>query len=752
MVAKVTTGSGLWTDAIWAPAGTPGAGDTVDVLNTHTVTIDGDVEVGDDTATYAIHVNVGGKLQVLSTVGGNYTLTLVGTFFNDGTVEIGTELNPIPVTRTFTIRLNKSAAPADAKYTWFNQNGSVCTFAGHTHTVWRTFLDGNASIGDGHIHVTDAVDWEVNDEIVIEGTERPATVTSAPQFERKIISGFSTDLKTINLSTNLAYDHKGVVDNASGRAAVYCMTHNIKIRDNDPARATGIGCNSTSRTILSGVEIFYFGSTPGWYRGFDIYITTGSFKMYDVCFHDTKNYCLYATPGCYNLNLQYVLGVQLLSVATPSQYGSFLIYGSPYNVPVHGCTMQHFAAVGAGGPALPWYSGPAFTFAASGGNGISYPIDDVRVSGVVGNSELSSSIQIATQYYSSNLKGGPFTNLESHSCTGGVGITANSASPVDPIIVDGVWSWRHISHGFYGNGTNCIYRNVKVTGSGPNWANIYTSGNHVLYNSRYENFTVGGEVGFPSASGWRADSTGPADYLEMFDSTFGIASGQITAHGTSDLDWNGNYYSQHHVKFHNCQFGGAFWPVGAVYKALNNTYWGNFYFAPNAYLHFLDHQGTPGNWLGFYRCGQMYNDTVIKRVGTTQSVRMQPYMPAYGVLVGQPTLSQELFMSPSKKVAIAAGQTVTVKVWVRESVLADGTDYIGKRIGLYVRRNHEMGYDADTLLASGTIASEGAFEQISGTTIAAPVNGVLEFFLAVGLTTITTATTGWINYQDWSVT
>ena len=101
--------------------------------------------------------------------------------------------------------------------------------------------------------------------------------------------------------------------------------------------------------------------------------------------------------------------------------------------------------------------------------------------------------------------------------------------------------------------------------------------------------------------------------------------------------------------------------------------------------------------------------------------------------------------SNSIHVAVANGATLTPTVKVRESVAGDGTDYNGNRIRLIVKANPAAGIASDTVLATATASSEGAFESLSGTTAAVTDDAVLEFVVDCD------GTTGWVNVDTFSI-
>jgi hypothetical protein len=71
------TGGGLWhVAASWAPAGVPGAADTVDIQPGDTITLDGNVTVGNNAANDTTYnINIQGNLVWPQTPGGNWTFS-----------------------------------------------------------------------------------------------------------------------------------------------------------------------------------------------------------------------------------------------------------------------------------------------------------------------------------------------------------------------------------------------------------------------------------------------------------------------------------------------------------------------------------------------------------------------------------------------------------------------------------------------------------------------------------------------------
>ena len=78
-------------------------------------------------------------------------------------------------------------------------------------------------------------------------------------------------------------------------------------------------------------------------------------------------------------------------------------------------------------------------------------------------------------------------------------------------------------------------------------------------------------------------------------------------------------------------------------------------------------------------------------------------------------------------------------------MIGDGAAYNGNQPRLMLRRNAAVGITSDTVLATSSAAGDGAFEVLSGTTVAASDNGVMEVYLDCD------GTAGWVNVDDWVV-
>ncbi len=199
-----------------------------------------------------------------------------------------------------------------------------------------------------------------------------------------------------------------------------------------------------------------------------------------------------------------------------------------------------------------------------------------------------------------------------------------------------------------------------------------------------------------------------------------VSIGGTTTHSTGDIQI-AQASSFVHARLNNCKLGSA--TEVASQTSMSDS----------SYICSSKHDQTAGNHKTFLRYGTVTIDTAIFG-SAAPSVRIAPNNASNKV-------SLRYTPRGTFKVAVLSGQAVTVSLKVRESVVGDGTDYNGNRIRLILLRNDSIGITADAVIATGTVASEGAFETISGTTAAPTDDGVMEFIFDGD------GTTGWINAE-----
>lgn len=176
--------------------------------------------------------------------------------------------------------------------------------------------------------------------------------------------------------------------------------------------------------------------------------------------------------------------------------------------------------------------------------------------------------------------------------------------------------------------------------------------------------------------------------------------------------------------FYNTSFGAT--PITASTSAILQTAYQN--------IVSIKHGGVSGDNRAYVRYGWLRTDTTIYSTASP-SIRITPLIATGRV--------QAIIAN----VAVASGGNPTVSIKVRESVVGDGTDYNGVRARLCVRANPLAGIASDTVIATATSSSQGAWETLSGSVGAVSDNCVLEFYVDCGFTGWTA---GWVNVDDFT--
>lgn len=199
------------------------------------------------------------------------------------------------------------------------------------------------------------------------------------------------------------------------------------------------------------------------------------------------------------------------------------------------------------------------------------------------------------------------------------------------------------------------------------------------------------------------------------NSTFGVTS----QHATGDINI-GAFPIFAYVNLRNC-IANSTTPV-ANFVNLTQT----------AQISFSRFQQTSGNHRTYKKFGIIIPDTTIFN-NNSPSERITP------------NNATNKMWSSFKKIAIPTGQTATVNVYLRKSVVGDGTAYNGNQLRLIQKADAATGNNVDTVLATTDNTYNGTFKILSAVIPAVTDNcGVTLYVDADG-------TTGWVNIDDWSV-
>ncbi len=261
---------GNWNNpAIWSGGILPTMVDDVNIPSTRTVTLQGNIRVKS--------IMVNGRLRAIAGMAAGTDIDLEAEYIavngSSALLEIGTETTPYLgeclITLIGTNDGDNHLGMGD-KYI-VALNGGTLHFHGEQKKSWSR-IDQHANAGANQIHMMEAVDWEVGDEITI-----ASAVFSQDQAEERTITNISADLRTITLNSALDYTHFGenlYYDNGKtgasfrswnveNRTEVGRLTRNIKIQGDANAETTGYGGHIMimpgAKGYADNIELFRMG-------------------------------------------------------------------------------------------------------------------------------------------------------------------------------------------------------------------------------------------------------------------------------------------------------------------------------------------------------------------------------------------------------------------------------------------------------------------------------------------------------------
>lgn len=251
---------------------------------------------------------------------------------------------------------------------------------------------------------------------------------------------------------------------------------------------------------------------------------------------------------------------------------------------------------------------------------------------------------------------------------------------------------------------------------------------------RLTNSTLAGDSTIASAAGIRAaddnSNGGGGMLIEMYNTTIGVATGIFTAFTTADIVIP--YVNQDIVQVvaNKCKFGSSLTFQNLTDAAQQIL--GDHVDNAGSYLRSQMHNQVAGDHRTFASQGNVQIDTTVFHTASP-STKCTPN-----------TASFKLRSGP-KHFQINSGSTKTINVWTRKSSAASGdsANYNGSQQRLIARRNDSIGITADTVLATAA-AAIGTWEQLTGTTVSATSDGIVEVYLDGD------GTTGFFSVDDWS--
>lgn len=141
--------------------------------------------------------------------------------------------------------------------------------------------------------------------------------------------------------------------------------------------------------------------------------------------------------------------------------------------------------------------------------------------------------------------------------------------------------------------------------------------------------------------------------------------------------------------------------------------------------------GTSGQDFAYGQYGTISNDSTIYD-SSPRSLRLTPSSATYSQF------------APIFSCNIPSGQTATLSVKVRKSVVGDGAAYNGIQPNIWMRSNAAAGssFNTDVLMATATNAANGAWETLTFTTPTASDNTAVSFYIEAS------GSAGWVNVDS----
>lgn len=627
----------------------------------------------------------------------NYTLKLSGSLnvYGNGILNIGTTGTPIPRGSTAQLLLD---CGANVDFGLIINGGGTFNSQGLSRTlsknIYYCLLNGDAAANATTLNVDTNTGWLDNDVIAVASTTRTAS-----QCESGTLNG---DAGASSLTVDgFAGTGGGVLNAHSGtsptQAEVILLTRNVIIQG---ASATLQGyvlvANASNITIdVDWTEFKWMGSATNGKRGIDINSNSVGINF---------NYC--------SLHDFSVTSSIAFNVGSSGSNSWVFSNNVSYNI-----NISHIAVVATPNS----WTVDSNVFIRSIGN---YLANLGDIGGTFTNNRIVSS-GAAGVYLNEGGTIGSFSNNSIHSC-GSYGLQIDL--PIISSTLSNINIWRNSNPGILINGTRITDSTISdLTIFGNTNASISISGFSAgITGSKIINLISNGDSSFSTTFGIDASSGRQAilDDVYFFNADFSTVTGIKTAH-TTDINFsNGITYSA--ATFNSSKLGGT----NEIGTQSNLT--------PSSYISSEKHEQTIGNHKTWKEYGTITTDTTVNMYRTASpSERLTP------------NNASNKLVSGSKKIAVSSGTTVTPSVYVRESVVGDGTDYNGNRARLILKRNDAIGITADAVIATATIASEGSFEQLTGSATATgggnfTDDGVAEFVVDCD------GTTGWVNVDDWS--
>lgn len=630
-------------------------------------------------------MQIGGKgiLSYGTASSTNYHFKTSGNLrlYTGSTFEIGTSGTPIPSSSTAKLEFSNTV----------NVDFGVEAGIGSSFTTFGSaiinsaLLAADASATATSLTTNVSTNWKTGDVIAIASTTRTRTEAESKSLTANAVG---TTL-TISALTNA---HSGT---SPIQAELINLTRNVQIFGTSSTLQSYLNLASSAIININNTEFYFLGSNTGSKRGIDIATTIGSCiidgcSMHDFIVTGSIGTNINATA---NNNVTFSNNVMYAIAST-----GLVLAGSTAGT---ANVLNNIIVIAAG--------------QAASATGIT--ISDLRgsLTNLTGTSCQGTGISIADNTATAANIFGTINNLTAHSnSSNGISLTNITGVTNNPMgLFQNLVSWRNNANGITAsNSFTIMIDTVNVFGNATSNINI---GSTECDNIYFKSVTANAGSVLTCPIGVNITSDCHEIYFDT--STFGIT----TQHSTGDVNVSStNFFPR--IILRDCL-------LNSTTPVANSTK-----MTEGGFIRLAKFQQTNGNHKTFYKYGTITSDTIIYNSGPV-SARLTP----------NNALSNDKLQGSIKKIAVPSGQTATIKVFLRKSVIGDGSAYNGSQPRLMLKMDPAAGVTSDTVLATADNTYDGVFKALTATTPVITDNAVFQVYIDCD------GTAGWVNEDDWSI-
>jgi len=606
-----------------------------------------------------------------------YYLKLSGhvIIYSGGTMNMGTTGTPCPRDSSMHLQFD---CGANVDFGLTVRNLGTFTAQGLSRTsgknIVKCLLNTDEAVNSTSLGVDTDTGWLDNDEIAVATTTRTATqcekgaLNGAAGASSLTVDGFA------GVGGGLAFAHSGT---SPTQAEVVLLTRNVKISGASATLQSFIDIRPTSTVDCDWAEFYWLGSATALKRGIDIATTTGSCSFNFCSRHSSTvassmGFNVSTASGTITLTNSIVYNVisnHWLEVAT-SGAGHVITDCVFMTCNLNGSMVTVVNIDGS------FNNNAIIGNQSAGANAVGFTISDAQAIGFNSN------------YHDINIHG--------HACD-----IAMTCSVIGGGTISNLKIWRNLIGGVNSGALNVTsnlvtYDNCQFFGNQNANLLMQSPGR----NNTFLSCTSNGDTTFGTL--YMASLATAVPDTKFINCSIGVVSGIFTAHTVMFNILSTVTYID--ILVSNCPTSQSF--TNDLVNSQSN-------FPPGkSAIRIQKFNQIAGRHRTYKAYGYLATEDTIVRTGGKSLA-----MIAVDGFVTK--LESSSFLVP-----VANGATLTPSVYVREST---SPAYAGGRPRLVLKRNDAIGITADVVIATATAASEGAWEQLTGTTAAATDNGVMEF-------------------------